>query len=243
MSWPRLWIAAFLIVQIVLAGMVQAAPTAVVTSPLTGQEVRTAVERFLAERLEGRGWETSIRQLVVPQGIVLPRGPRDLEVIAPESWDGWGPVSLALVIRVNGAVERNISLRLLVEARTEMVVATRQLLGGTVPGPDDLQLQWREVAQAGGLHVRSVEDVVGKKLRTMVRSGAPVRSNQLEKVPVVKSGQLVTIVAENQGIRVTVTGRAKSSGGVGDLIRVENLLSRKEFPARIVDSATVEVGF
>jgi flagella basal body P-ring formation protein FlgA len=62
-------------------------------------------------------------------------------------------------------------------------------------------------------------------------------------VPVIRSGQLVTIVAESDGFRMTVTGRAKSSGGVGDIIKVENLASRKQFPARILDSSTVEAGF
>lgn len=210
---------------------------------LPEKEIRAAVERFLAEKHEGRGWETSIRQLSVPQGIKIPKGVRDLELIAPAAWGGWGPVSIVLIVRVNGAVEKNLSLRLQVDARTEMVVASRQLLAGTVLSAADLQLQQRDIAQAGGQHISSIDDVLGKKLKTAVRSGAPLRGNQLERVPVVRSGQLVTIVAEHAGLRITVTGRAKSSGGVGDLIKVENISSRKEFPARVVDSATVEAGF
>lgn len=210
---------------------------------LTEQEVRTAVDRFLAAKLEGRKWEFAVRQLSFPQGIRLPKGIRDLELIAPASWDGWGPVSVALLVRVNGQVEKNLSLRLQVDASTEMVVAARQLLAGTVLAADDLLLQKREVAQAGGLHVRQIDAVVGKKLKSTVRSGAPVKSNQLANVPVIRSGQLVTIVAENTGFRIAVTGRAKSSGGVGDLVRVENLSSRKEFSARVVDATTVEAGF
>lgn len=210
---------------------------------LPEKEVRTAVERLLAEKVEGRGWEVTIRQLVIPGGVTIPKGVRDLELIAPAAWDGWGPVSLALVVRVNGAVEKNLSLRLAVEARTEMVVAGRQLQPGTVLTRDDLQLQVRDVAQAAGLHLKNIDDALGKRLKTVVRSGAPLRGNQLEKVPVVRTGQLVTIVAENAGMRITVTGRAKSAGGVGDLIRVENISSHKEFPARVLDSSTVEAGF
>jgi len=84
---------------------------------------------------------------------------------------------------------------------------------------------------------------VGRKSRTTIRAGYPVRNDQLVSVPVIVSGQLVTIVLERPGLRITVAGRAKSSGGIGDLIRVENLTSRKEIPARVVDSSTVEVGF
>lgn len=210
---------------------------------LTEREVKAVVERYLSEKLQGRGWETTITQLSIPQKVRLSKGVRDLEIIAPASWDGWGAVSMALLVRVNGVMEKNLPLRLSVDAKTEMVVANRQLLAGTVLTAGDLSLQQRDVAQAAGLHVRAIEDLVGMKLRTMVRSGAPLRNNQLEKVPVIRSGQLVTILAESDGFRITVTGRAKSAGSVGDIIKVENLDSRKQFPARIVDSSTVEAGF
>lgn len=210
---------------------------------LTEREVRLAVERYLTEKLQGRGWQTTISQLAMPQRVSLPKGVRDLEIVAPAAWDGWGAVSMALLVRVNGVVEKNLPLRLIVDAKTEMVVANRQLLAGTVLTVGDMSLQQRDVAQAAGLHVKAMDDLVGMKLRSMVRSGAPIKSNQLEKVPVIRSGQLVTIVAENDGFRMTVTGRAKSAGGVGDIIKVENLDSRKQFQARIVDSATVEAGF
>ncbi len=217
------------------------APTATVLLP--EQEVRGAVERFLAEKLEGRGWETALRQLIIPQGIRVSSGPRDLELIAPAGWDGWGPATIVLVVRVNGTVEKNLSLRLLVDARTEMLTATRQLLVGTVLAEEDLQFQKHDLALAGGHPVKNMADAVGKKLRMTVRAGTPIRSNQLVNVPVIVSGQLVTIVAENAGIKITVSGRAKSAGGIGDLIRVQNMASNKEISGRILDASTVEVGF
>lgn len=217
-----------------------ATPTSIL---LPEQEVREAVHRFLTEKLEGRGWEITIRQLSIPKGVKITSGPRELELVAPSGWNGWGAVSVALVVRVNGVIERNIPLRIQVDARTDMVTATRQLLAGTVLTLDDLRLQKQDLVQSGGYPVKNLEDAVGKKLRTTVREGAPIRSNQLASVPIIVSGQLVTIVAENTGIRITVSGRAKSAGGVGDLIRVQNMLSNKEIPARIVDASTVQVGF
>lgn len=201
------------------------------------------MEHFLAEKVEGRGWETSISRLSIPQGLKVPDGARDFEVLAPAGWDGWGAVSIALVVRVNGVIEKNIPVRLQVDARTEMVTAAHQLLAGTVLTAEDLRLEKQDLADAGGYPVKSLADAVGKKSRSMVRAGAPIRSNQLMNVPVIVSGQLVTIVAENTGVRITVSGRARSSGGIGDLIKVQNLVSQKEIPARVVDASTVVVGF
>lgn len=242
MRWLRHLLCVFGMVALlgVVGAAAQAAPAQV---SLQEKEIRSAVERLLAEKLAGRGWDVTIRQLSVPQGIVTSRGERELELLPPAGWQGWEPVSIALVVRVNGVVEKNLSLRLVLDARTEMVTAKRQLLTGTVLVADDLELQKQDLKRAGGLPVKNIADAVGKKLRMTVREGAPLRSNQLAEVPVVVSGQLVTIVAESSGVRITVTGRAKSSGGIGDLVRVQNLMSNKEIPARVLDASTVEVGF
>lgn len=211
--------------------------------PLAEPEIRAAVERLLDEKQAVTGWEISVRQLSFPRGITTSSGIRELEIMAPAAWSGWEPVSLALVVRVNGRIEKNLPLRLLVDARTDMVVATRQLTTNAVLTADDLQVVKHEVAQAGGQPLTRISEAVGKKLRTAVRPGVPIRANQLASVPVVVSGQLVTIIAESGGVRITVAGRARSAGGIGDLIRVQNLLSHKEFPARVLDASTVEVGF
>ncbi|MDK9716767.1 MAG: flagellar basal body P-ring formation chaperone FlgA [Trichlorobacter sp.] len=226
-----------------LMGAVSGHAATTATVLLSEQEVRGAVERFLAEKLAGHGWETTLRQLSMPQGIRVSNGPRDLELIAPAGWDGWGAATIVLIVRVNGAVEKNLSLRVQVDARTEMLTAARQLLAGTVLTEADLLLQKHDLSQAGGHPVKNMADAVGKKLRMTVRAGAPIKSNQLVSVPVIVSGQLVTIIAENAGVRITVSGRARSAGGIGDLIRVQNMVSNKEIAARILDASTVEVGF
>ncbi len=210
---------------------------------LPEHEIRTAVERFLAEKVEGRGWTTSIRQLSLPKGVKVSKGRSDIEILAPERWEGWGSISIVMVVRVNGVVEKNLSLRLNVDANADMVVAKRQLLVGTIITSDDIQLKREDLAKAGGHPVQNLEDAIGKKLRTTVRAGSPLKSSQLVAVPVIVSGQLVTIVAENSGIRITVSGKARSAGGIGDLIRVQNLTSNKEIPARILDASTVSIGF
>lgn len=62
-------------------------------------------------------------------------------------------------------------------------------------------------------------------------------------MPVVKSGQMVTIVAENDVIKVSVAGKARSAGAEGDIIMVQNLNSLKEIPARVINATTVQVSF
>ena len=59
----------------------------------------------------------------------------------------------------------------------------------------------------------------------------------------IKAGQLVNIIAENERMRISVTGKAKSAGAEGDTITVQNLNSLKELPARVIDAGTVQIVF
>jgi flagella basal body P-ring formation protein FlgA len=54
---------------------------------------------------------------------------------------------------------------------------------------------------------------------------------------------MVTIIAENDVLKISVSGKARSAGAEGDTIRVQNLSSLKEIPARVISATTVQVAF
>jgi flagella basal body P-ring formation protein FlgA len=218
----------------------QTARSAVIDREL---EVKNAVTAFVATRTAGMGWDVKVRRITISDALKLPDGEIDYEIVAPQQWEGWGVVSVAVIARQKDRVVRNIPVRLDVEAMTDMAVTLRQLDHGAIISPSDLALQKREITQNSHFAARTTDELIGKKSRTTLRANQPVRSDQVEKVPLVKSGQMVTIIAENEFIKVSVAGKANSSGAEGDIIRVQNLTSLKEIPARIIDASTVQVGF
>jgi flagella basal body P-ring formation protein FlgA len=124
-----------------------------------------------------------------------------------------------------------------------MAVTVRPLERGEIVGNPDVVMQKRDIASVPGKICRSLSDVVGKRVRIAMRGNLPVRSDYLERVPLIKSGQAVTIIAENDMMRITALGKAKNSGAEGDLIMVQNLSSLKDIPARVIDSNSVRVDF
>jgi len=207
-------------------------------------EIRAAVEAYVQQKTAGLGYEIRIKRLTVSSGsAVLPEGRLEYEIVAPQQWEGWGSTSLAVIVRQNERVLRNISGRVEVEALAEMAVAARQIDHGTVITAGDVALKKLDVSATQGHYLGNLSDVVGKKARSTIRPNSPFKPEQLEKVALIKSGQIVTIVAENERIRVTLTGKARSAGAEGDMINVQNMNSLKEFPARVVDATTVMVAF
>lgn len=206
-------------------------------------EVREAVTDFVTTRTADMGWEVRIRRITISGTLKLPPGTLDYEVLAPQQWEGWGTASMAVLARQNDRLLQNIPVRVDVEARTDMVVALRQIDHGTTIAASDVTLQKRELSHNSQRASRRIEEVIGKKVRTSLKANQVVRGDQIEKVPLIKSGQLVTIIAENDVMKVSVLGKARSSGAEGDIITVQNQNSFKEISARVLNATTVQVGF
>ena len=65
----------------------------------------------------------------------------------------------------------------------------------------------------------------------------------LERPPIVERGDMVMILAESGGLRVTVPGKILEKGYRGQLVQVQNTMSRKNIYAKVIDEATVMVDF
>jgi flagella basal body P-ring formation protein FlgA len=206
-------------------------------------EVRQIVSDYLKQKTERLGVEIQLKRVSFSGEISLPAGNITYEVVAPQEWEGWGRGSLALIVRVNDRVEKNITLNVEVEALTEMVVTTRSLERGEVLEKGDVTMQKRDMALISAKVSRSVAEAIGKRVRVGMRGNSPVRVDYLEKPPIVISGQMVTIIAENRAFRVTATGRAKGNGALGDTVMVQNVNARKDVSAVVVDAHTVRVEF
>ena len=213
------------------------------TQIIPNARVKEAIAEFVRQKTEGLGMETTLKRIGFQGELKIPAGEVSFEVAAPNRWDGWGKANLALIVRVNDRVERNLSVPVEVEALADTVVALRSLERGDVIGAADVALQRRDISILSGRVYRSVDEVIGKRARMPVRANMPLGGEQLEKVPLVKSGQLVTILVENQVMRLTATGKARGNGAEGDIVMVQNLGSLKEVPARVVDSGIVQVDF
>jgi flagellar basal body P-ring formation protein FlgA len=210
---------------------------------LSEKKVRAAVKDFILDRTRDSGMEIKIKRITIDEDISVPAGKVSYEIIAPDQWQGWGKTVLGLVIRVDDQLVRNMSIPVEVEALTDMVVALYPLPHGMVVGEKDVSLQKRDISDVSGKVSFNLADVLGKRVRVPIRANTPVRSDYLEKVPLIKNGQVVTIVAENGAFRVTATGMARGTGAEGDLIMVQNMSSKKSVQGRVVDAGTVAVNF
>ena len=91
--------------------------------------------------------------------------------------------------------------------------------------------------------VTDFREVLGKRARRNINSKTVMRTDLIEYPPLVRRGDMVMIVAETKGLKITALGKVRNSGRRGEKIRVVNVDSQKSVFARVVDANTVQIEF
>lgn len=213
------------------------------TQKLLSVELQKIVTEQIASRAAESGVQAIVKRFSPIPDVTLSAGRIEYEVLSPAQWEGWGRASLSLLIRLDGRLVRNIPVHCDVEGWRDVLVAAHPLERGTVLERKDLETEKRDISPLTGQRLPVLDDVVGMKLKVSVRKGKILLPRDLEKFMVVKAGQMVTIIAENDVLRLTATGKTRTAGAVGDQILVLNSASNRELTARVLDGSTVRVEF
>lgn len=113
------------------------------------------------------------------------------------------------------------------------VVATRPLPRGTVIRASDIEVRYDAPRGAGVRPIAALQDVVGKETSRPIAAGRALDADAVQDVLQVHRGEVVTVRVRAHGLHVRTTARALQDGRQGETIRVESLLGREPYLARV----------
>ena len=148
------------------------------------------------------------------------------------------PATLWVDVESDGKRVGRAWVRLDIARARPVLVLTRALRRGDVIAPDDVEVRSGQGASGGH---SDPSQVVGKQLVRPLRSGSPLGPRDLKSVPLVARGDLVRIVARVGGVVASTVGKSMETGGVGDLVRVENLQSGRLLTGTLQEGGVVEI--
>ncbi len=119
----------------------------------------------------------------------------------------------------------------------KIIQTATPLSRGHVLKQDDLVSAEEDLSRIKYGYFVKKENLIGKQLRRQLPQGRVIKANYVKAQTLVKRGELVSIVAENTGYSVKMTGTAMASGARGDRIQVKNSSSK-----RIVEGIIKEAG-
>lgn len=206
-------------------------------------KIEKIVSDFITQNILEQNNTVRIKAIHVPESVVLPKGRIAYKVTAPSPQQLKGTFSIAIDFSVNGHFEKKVRATALVEVWGPVVV-TRKPLGRYKPiTEDDIMLQTMDLTNLAANVVSDPEAVLGKRTKRAIGAQTPLRTDSIELPPLVKRGDLVVIIAQSNGLRITTRGVVKKKGRLGDRIPVVNVDSKKVLYARVIDSNTVQVDF
>jgi flagella basal body P-ring formation protein FlgA len=207
---------------------------------VAAEEIRGAVERDAGTVLAAG---EQLRSIDVGGGARIPPGPYALHVVPPAAGGRVARRRVEVQLLQDGTVVANVSARVAVVATGPVVVLRHAVARGTVLGPADVAVEERELTGLAGSVVTTIAEVVGKEMRAALPASAPVTLSVLASPLLVRRGDLVTVVVETPGMRLSTPGEALEPGAAGAQIRVRNRKSQQEISGQVVERGTILVQY
>jgi len=204
-------------------------------------------ERFVDFLEKKAPWPADAMEIssvrVYPSRLWVPEGELFIEILPPRTRDYLGRVTSILSIKVDGMEVRRARATAHIEVFMPVVAATRYIRKGEVISDSDLVQRMMPISRLKGRYLDDMSKAAGMAARRTIRAGQVVTADLLRPPVVMKRGQKVMILAASNSLVVKVPGEVMEDGGLGDAVKVRNIMSRRTVVARVKDSRTVVVNF
>jgi flagella basal body P-ring formation protein FlgA len=210
---------------------------------ISQEKIKILVSDYIQKNILKDHADGSIKDIQVADSLKLPNGRITFKVIPPRNRDLLGKIPFSVHFDVNGKFYKRVWATATVEVLAEVVI-TKKPVGRHKPiTEDDIELLKMDLAKLPSGVITDPEAVLGKRTRRAVGAKTVLRADLVEFPPLVKRGDVVVIVVETSGLKITTLGQVKKKGRLGESIPVMNYDSKKILYARVLDSSTVKVEF
>jgi flagella basal body P-ring formation protein FlgA len=211
-----------------------------------GADLVEAVRRDARTRLESaesRGEPTALVPISRPEDLKVPTGDLRLDTHVHEGTAGAPTLAATVTVRVNGRERHRAVLTFQVTRLVSVLVAARPLEPRRLLGADDFRQERRPVGEVPPDALREVPDATDLEATRPVQAGEVLSPRVLRTKIAVKRGELVTLLLEGEGFRITTQGRASEDARRGDAVRVLNVSSKREVLGWVEGGGVVRVPY
>ena len=204
-------------------------------------KIKSLVADYIAQHIINDFEDARIKQIQVNENLKLPVGRISYSVEPSRNSERMGKIPFNVKFEVNGKFYKRVWAVAAVEIMTDVVVTQRPLGRHKPITEDDIEIRRMDLAQLPSDAITDPATILGQRTRRAIGSNTVLRPNLVEFPPLLKRGDVVVIIAETAGLKITALGQVKKKGRLGERIPVVNFDSKKVLYARVVDGNTVKV--
>jgi flagella basal body P-ring formation protein FlgA len=207
---------------------------------LDASRIADIYKKALIRRLGKQADRVDIHDVQVSRSLTLPAGRIETRV---DFLSGRlaGQVPAYIDVLVDGKRVHRLRVTALVDRYTNVVVAAQGLRRGQIIQADDLQVTTLNVSEIKGHVASQPDDLIGMRTRSTVGFGQPVLLRTLERTPLIRRGDVVTMIVKAPGLFVRAKGKAEQTGFKNGRIRLVNLATKKKVFGKVLNAGTVLV--
>jgi flagella basal body P-ring formation protein FlgA len=204
---------------------------------------REIFHKFLYRNLNNQGCDVVISRVKITGNVPVPAGTISFQKYQKGKRRFEGHVSLIVVVKINGEVKNKVKISGWVDIFQPVVCASRNIKRGERISKDDLYFVKRNISHISSKILTDMNKIIGLMAKHNVKADTSLKEWMFVKFPIVDKGDIVTILAESGDLKVTAPGKILMKGYAGELVKVQNLMSKKEIYAKVVNGSMVAVDF
>jgi len=209
--------------------------------PLTRERLQSMLFANLDIGTESsdRRMELQIRQPALP----LPnraQGRIQLNLVDISSNPDTGMFDATLAARLDSGEQSMIPVSGRIEELMPVVVPNRTIRRGESIDPNELSIDWRRPDGLGADVLFEIADAAGLEADRFLRRDQPIYEKDIRQVRLIRQGEIVEVRFMAPGLELAALAEALDDGARGDVVRLSNVDSGKQFRG-IVTSRKVAV--
>lgn len=216
--------------------------------PMRNVIAATDLEPFFRQEILKRlPWKDGDMEIMrfqtFPSEVAVSGGNVEIETEAPAGQRPLGMFSCIFTIKTDGRIERRVRGCGFVEVYRPVVCVTRAFPRGHILGGDDIKLVRQPLSRLYDDFFDSTAAVSGLVLTRSVQAGQVLTGGMAGPPMLVHRGDIVTILAESPYFTITTSGKVMQDGSLGKLVKVRNIMSKRDVVGVVKDARTVVVRF
>jgi flagella basal body P-ring formation protein FlgA len=235
----RCWMCGVILAVVILMAAMETAQAATVSAG----RIKEAVTRYVEKN--SRRPAASVRVVFlssVPDESLPVASSVQLEVSGRQDEDFIDYSTFVVGFYSDGALLKERSVSVSMEVLADVTLSARPLPRHRILAPGDLYVQKRWLKNIPA-NLAVLKESVGKALTMSIGANREITKNMLKEPALVKKGNPVRIVFDNDVLHVSVMGVSEEEGRKDQIIRVKNLASSRVIYAKVTCGDTVRVDF
>lgn len=181
---------------------------------------------------EGPGLSTLLRG-------PLPKGTLDLAIQGQPRM--LGRSAIPLVLAIDGKRYRTVYPRLSIKVWQDVWVAGDRIRRGEIVASGMAKAERRSLETVMGSAPSSLKGLEGAVAKREIPAGAVLVAEMFDVPPLVRSGSAVKVRLVSGDLVITTRGQAIGNGTYGQLIKITNPDTRRDYVARVTGQDEVEI--